>query len=75
MVTRVNVRTKEVARNAGGVFDIKHMLSGQALAGLKPFPNGGLCLATDAAKRGLSAGDLNRLGKCFERGRFLLHAA
>jgi hypothetical protein len=39
-INRIEIGTQMMARYAGGLFNLQHMLAGQAFGALQPFPDG-----------------------------------
>jgi DNA-binding XRE family transcriptional regulator len=65
-INRIEIGTQMMARYAGGLFNLQHMLAGQAFGALQPFPDGCLRNFADGGECGLRASDLNRLHQRFE---------
>jgi hypothetical protein len=73
-INRIEIGTQMMARDAGGLFNLQHMLAGQAFGALQPFPDGGLGDAANAGQFGLRPCTLERGLQCLERGGGDVHA-
>ena len=62
-IGRVDIGAQQMTRNAGRGFDGQDILGGEALGGLKPFPNGSLRYAAKSGESRLRTSLINRLFK------------
>lgn len=74
-IGRVDIGAQEMTGNAGGGFDCKHVLCGQALGRLKPLPDGGLSDVADPRELRLRAGQFYGPHEGFVWGYCIVHTS